>query len=325
MTNAVFALSPTPPPHSPGPGRSVSSKVAIVYFPDEIASVSFAPHGRDWLKISTCLRLVNRSGGVPFWTTLGIANRSLAAGTSPARSSSAQLLITWTASESASPVTVPSSDEDPQPPKTTRPRAKQTAATHTAAEPTIALAVIGPSWQCQVAALDPALHDARHAHRTARRAPALGWAARIEDLEALALLVQRHVGVAKDDGVRIREADPHPVQTALGRSGVMDHPERRSVEIQRQRLGQLAPQLRAVDVAVDRDDRPELPELCEHGRLAEVAGVDGQVGGAHRIDTWLRQPAGTPGQVRIGDQSYSDCSSSLRLSERSRSASFRSR
>ena len=33
ITNAVSAVSPTPAPHSPGPGRSVSTKVAIVKRP----------------------------------------------------------------------------------------------------------------------------------------------------------------------------------------------------------------------------------------------------------------------------------------------------
>ena len=93
ITKAVLAVSPTPFPHMPGPGRSVSTKVATVYLP-EVAAVSLAPQGSDWLKASTCWRLVSRSGAVPFWTTVGIANRSLAATTSPERSSSAQPLIT---------------------------------------------------------------------------------------------------------------------------------------------------------------------------------------------------------------------------------------
>ena len=47
ITKAVLAASPTPLPHRPGPGRSVSTKVAIVYLPDLLAAVSLAPHGRD--------------------------------------------------------------------------------------------------------------------------------------------------------------------------------------------------------------------------------------------------------------------------------------
>jgi hypothetical protein len=34
-------------PHSPGPGRSVSTKVAMVYLPDLLAAISLAPHGSD--------------------------------------------------------------------------------------------------------------------------------------------------------------------------------------------------------------------------------------------------------------------------------------
>ena len=50
--------------------------------------------GQRLVEASISSRVVRRRAGVPFWTTLGIAKRLLAAATSPARSSSAQPLIT---------------------------------------------------------------------------------------------------------------------------------------------------------------------------------------------------------------------------------------
>jgi hypothetical protein len=95
----------------------VSTKLAIVYLPEVLAAVSLAPQGRDWLKVSTCCRVVSWSSGPPFWTKLGMANLSLATEMSPARSSSAQPLITSTASGSALPTTLLVSflSDDPQP------------------------------------------------------------------------------------------------------------------------------------------------------------------------------------------------------------------
>src|SRR5579875_1813172 len=51
-----------------------------------------------------------------------------------------------------------------------------------------------------------ALLDSSHAHRAGRRPPALGGAARIEDLKAAGIaLVRGHVGVSEHDSVRRRE------------------------------------------------------------------------------------------------------------------------
>src|SRR5687767_11720217 len=52
---------------------------------------------------------------------------------------------------------------------------------------------------------DAAVLDRRHAHRVRGRAAALGRRAGVEDLEALALFVLGHVGVAEDDGVAAGE------------------------------------------------------------------------------------------------------------------------
>ena len=49
IRNSVCAVPPTPCPQVPGPGRSVSLKVASVSSPSSVASTSSAPHGSDSL------------------------------------------------------------------------------------------------------------------------------------------------------------------------------------------------------------------------------------------------------------------------------------
>src|SRR4051812_5093407 len=64
--------------------------------------------------------------------------------------------------------------------------------------------------------------EARLPHRVARLPPAVGGAARVEDLEAAVgrPLVQRDVRVAEDDRRAAVEALPQALQPAAGRAGV---------------------------------------------------------------------------------------------------------
>jgi hypothetical protein len=50
----------------------------------------------------------------------------------------------------------------------------------------------------------------------------------------------------------------------------------------------------------------ELAQFGEHGRVAEVAGVHDQVGGAQRVQAGLGQATGTTRQVGVGDQGEPD-------------------
>src|SRR3954471_23989686 len=70
----------------------------------------------------------------------------------------------------------------------------------------------GRSVERYVLELDPAAADARDAHRVPRRAALIGRAARIEDVEAVALLVERDVRVAEDHEIRVREARAHALE-----------------------------------------------------------------------------------------------------------------
>src|SRR5512139_1517405 len=186
-------------------------------------------------------------------------------------------------------------------------------------------AVTRESWQCEVAELDPAVAHRRLPHRATGGASPLGGAAGIEDLESVTFLVQRQVRVAEDHGVRIREAGPQALEAPPGRAGVMDYGEGRPAEVQRERLGELAPQLGAVDVAVHRSHRAQLAKLGEHRRVAEVAGVDDQVRAAQGIEAGLREAAAAARQMGVSDQGEPDGSLPARRSERSRLASIRSR
>src|SRR5512147_2828750 len=189
----------------------------------------------------------------------------------------------------------------------------------------MARAVTRESWQCEVVELDPAVADRRLPHRPPGGAAPLGWTPGIEDLESVTFLVQRHVRVAEDHGVRIRKAGPQALEAPLGGAGVVDHGEGRPAELQRERLGELAPQLRAVDVAVHRGHRAQLAKLGEHRRIAEVAGVDDQVRDAQGIEAGLREAATAAWQMGVSDQGEPDGSLPARRSERSRLASIRSR
>ena len=88
----------------------------------------------------------------------------------------------------------------------------------------------------------------------ARGAAALGRAAGVEDLEAVRLFVERQVAVAEDDRVGVGEAAAHAGEAALRRAGVVDHRYAGAVELDFEGLRQRRPQLRFVDVAVDRVD-----------------------------------------------------------------------
>jgi hypothetical protein len=179
-----------------------------------------------------------------------------------------------------------------------------------------------------MAQLDPAADDGAQAHRAVRSSTALGRTTRIEDLEIAADVVKRHVRVSEEDGVGIGKPGAHPLQAARRRTGVVDHSDRHAVEIERELFWQLSPQLGAVDVPVNCCDRSETLEFQEHLSLAEVAEVHDQVGGGELLDASVRQAAGAPRQMCVGDQRELDCSAlspRRACSERARSASMRSR
>src|SRR3954452_23891074 len=106
ITNEVLATPPTPGPHTPGPGRSVSLNVAVVNEPAESARTRRAPQGSDSLKrrASSKLRMCVRTG--PFSAVLGIAKHLEAASTFPWRSALTQPSITCTSAALALPATV---------------------------------------------------------------------------------------------------------------------------------------------------------------------------------------------------------------------------
>jgi len=108
--------------------------------------------------------------------------------------------------------------------------------------------------------------------------------------------------MAEDHGVGIGEACAEPLQTPFGGACVVNHTQDYVFQLQGDRFGQLLSQLQAVDVAVDRDQRPELSQLGEDLRGAEVAGVDDQVSGAQPPQALLGQTTVAARQVGVGNQ-----------------------
>ena len=155
------------------------------------------------------------------------------------------------------------------------------------------------------------------------RPAALRGAAGIEDLEAIPLLVQGQMGMSEDNRVRIGESRSEPLQAALGGTGVMDHAEDDLFQLERERLGEVAAELGAVDVAMNGGDGPYFAQLGQHRGVAEVAGVDDQVGGVQGVQATIGKTPITAREVGVGDQRETDQSS--RRSERARLASMRSR
>jgi hypothetical protein len=124
-------------------------------------------------------------------------------------------------------------------------------------------------------------------HRAVRSSAALRGTTGIEDLETVARLVQWHVGMPEDDRVRFGKAGSKTIETALRGAGVVDHTQDYVLELQGDRLGQLAAELSTVDVAVDRGHGPELTQVGEHRWVAEIAGVDDQVGASKGVEARL--------------------------------------
>jgi hypothetical protein len=157
-----------------------------------------------------------------------------------------------------------------------------------------------------VAKLDVSPLHSRLSHRSAGGAAALGGTAGIEDPEAVALLVQRHVGVAEDDDVGLGEPGSQALQAALRRACVVDHTQNYVLELERDLLGQLAAKLRTVDVAVNGGDGSQLTQVHEHGWSAEVSRVDDQVRRQQGVQTWIGKTAVAAREMCIRDQSESD-------------------
>jgi hypothetical protein len=120
----------------------------------------------------------------------------------------------------------------------------------------------------------------------------------------------------------------------------VSHTQNYVLKLERDRLGQLAAELGAVDVAVDGGHRRKLTENVEHGWPAEVAGVDDQVCRSQGGETRLRQKTGcaslrsahpriTVAARQVGVRDYGEPKAqsvfSSPRSERSRLASMRSR
>jgi hypothetical protein len=149
-----------------------------------------------------------------------------------------------------------------------------------------------------------ALLDACHSHCVLRRAAAFGRAARIEDLEAVrAHLVQWHVRVAEDDGIRVvAEPAAHAVKAPSPRAGVMDERDPCGRGLDNPLCGQKAPHVGRVDISMYGGDRwAERLQVAQDVDRREIARVKQQIGGGYLLGSSVREPAPTAGQVGIGE------------------------
>jgi hypothetical protein len=149
-----------------------------------------------------------------------------------------------------------------------------------------------------------ALLDACHSHCVGRGAAAFGRAAGVEDLEAVrAHLVEWHVRVAEDDGIRaVAEPAAHAVEAPSAWAGVMDERDPGVGGLDSPFYGQQASQIGSVDVSMHSRDRwAERLQFAQDLDRREIAAVKQQIGGGYLLGSSVREPAPTAGQVGIGE------------------------
>ena len=134
-----------------------------------------------------------------------------------------------------------------------------------------------------------------------RCTPSLGRASGVQDPHVAEALDLRHVRVPVDDGVAAGEPRGEPRRASGRRPRNVDDPDPGAFDFDHPLLRQRLPKPRLVHVAVDGLDRPERPQLLEHRKSDEVAGVDDEVGSLERVQARLRQPPPAPRQVSVGD------------------------
>src|SRR3954469_21150604 len=121
---------------------------------------------------------------------------------------------------------------------------------------------------------DVPLACARNPHGRVRRPPPLGGTTRVEDLEAVALLVEGHVRMAEDHRMGVGEADTHPVDPPPARAGVVDHRDTGAVRLHHTLGGKLVAQLDVVHIAMDSDHRrADRLEVAKYRGGHHVTGV----------------------------------------------------
>ena len=142
------------------------------------------------------------------------------------------------------------------------------------------------------------------AHRVPRSAAALRRAARVEDLEAAALLVQRQVRVAEHHGVGpLAVGAPEPLEPP-GRGPPSCTIAIRAPAGLHDPLGGKQPaQLGAVDVAVDTEPAAARSPRARGAsrRCVKSPGVEQQVRLRDPLDARVREPPRAARQVGVGD------------------------
>src|SRR5215208_363582 len=138
-------------------------------------------------------------------------------------------------------------------------------------------------------------------HRSGGRAAAFRGASGVENP---AVAVQRHlrqVRMAVDDGVAIREHRHQALRSSVKPPRNVDHADPRTSNLDHSALGEELVESGLIHVPDHACDRPEPLELSERLDGDEVAPVKDQLGFLERTHALVGEPAGTPRQVRVGD------------------------
>ena len=85
-------------------------------------------------------------------------------------------------------------------------------------------------------------------------------------------------------------------------TGVVDEPDPHPLGLDDEALGQLRPEGRLVDVAVNGVHRGERAQIGEDGRSDEVADVQDEIRLREQADGGRREPAGPARKVRVSGE-----------------------
>ena len=110
------------------------------------------------------------------------------------------------------------------------------------------------------------------------------------------------MAVPVGDHVAIRKPGAESRVTVRTLAGVVDEPGAHPLGLDDEARGQLRPQGRLVDVAVDSVHRSERTQLGEDGRGDEVADVQDEIRLRKQADGGRREPARPARKVRVSDE-----------------------
>jgi hypothetical protein len=133
------------------------------------------------------------------------------------------------------------------------------------------------------------------------RSATLGRTARVDDPDVPVTFELRHVRVAVDDRVAVRESAAESLLAPDKRTSVVHEADPDALDLDDPSRGQRRLKRDVVHVPRDRIDRRECGQIVEHARCDQVATVQHVVGRLERFEAGSRELSRPARQVRIGD------------------------